>query len=93
ETMPESSLPAVSVIVACYNSEKTIGAMIESVLSQSYTDLELIITDDGSTDGTPEVIRQYAARDSRIIAMRTDIHTAALLRRETWALTGLWDSI
>ena len=74
ETMPESSLPAVSVIVACYNSEKTIGAMIESVLSQSYTDWELIITDDGSTDGTPEVIRQYAARDSRIIAMRTDIH-------------------
>ena len=74
ETMPESSLPAVSVIVACYNSEKTIGAMIESVLSQSYTDWELIITDDGSTDGTPGVIRQYAARDSRIIAMRTDIH-------------------
>lgn len=56
--------PRVSVIMAAYNHAPFIGEAIRSVLNQSFQDFELIITDDGSTDGTPDVIRGFA--DSRI---------------------------
>src|SRR5262245_5671997 len=49
-----------------YNAEKYIGAAIESVIAQTYADWELIVVDDGSTDNTAKVVRQVAARESRI---------------------------
>ena len=54
----------ISVIMATYNRADKIGKAIESVLSQTYTDFELIIVDDGSTDDTLSVLRSYS--DSRI---------------------------
>jgi glycosyltransferase involved in cell wall biosynthesis len=51
--------PLVSVIIPAYNHEKFIGPAIDSVLNQSLTDWELVIVDDGSTDGTAAVIKQY----------------------------------
>lgn len=51
--------PLVSVVIPAYNHERFIGAAIESVLNQSVEDLELVIVDDGSTDGTAEVINSY----------------------------------
>lgn len=56
----------ISVIMPAYNSERYISGAVESVLSQSYTDWELIIVDDGSTDRTPEIIDEYAEKDFRI---------------------------
>ncbi len=56
--------PKISVIIAAYNSEKTIRQTIESVLKQTFNDFELIIINDGSTDSTLEVILQF--QDSRI---------------------------
>lgn len=56
----------ISIVMPAYNSEKYISNAIESVLSQSYTDWELIIVDDGSTDLTPEIIDEYAEKDNRI---------------------------
>jgi glycosyltransferase involved in cell wall biosynthesis len=56
--------PTVSVVIPAYNHERFIGAAIESVLGQSFGDLELIVIDDGSTDGTSEVIQSY--KDSRM---------------------------
>ena len=56
--------PRVSVILASYNHAPFVAQAIESVLSQSFRDYEFIITDDGSSDGTAEVIRRYG--DSRI---------------------------
>jgi glycosyltransferase involved in cell wall biosynthesis len=50
----------------CYNCESTVGAAIESILGQTCSDLELVAVDDGSADGTAEVLRQYASRDSRL---------------------------
>lgn len=54
----------VSVLMCTYNREKFLARAIESVLSQSYEDLEFVIVDDGSTDGTEALIRSYT--DSRI---------------------------
>lgn len=58
--------PLISVIVAAYNASATIGETIESVLSQTCTDLELIIVDDGSTDNTKGITLGYARKDSRV---------------------------
>jgi glycosyltransferase involved in cell wall biosynthesis len=58
--------PAVSVLVTSYNRERYLGAAIESVLAQTFTDFELIVCDDHSTDGTRAVAETYARRDQRI---------------------------
>lgn len=51
--------PTVSVVLPVYDRAGTIARAIESVLAQSFTDLELIVIDDGSTDATPEIVRGY----------------------------------
>lgn len=56
----------ISVITICYNSKDQIEKAISSVLGQSYHDLEYLVVDGGSTDGTVEIIRSHAARDPRI---------------------------
>ncbi|NDV25055.1 glycosyltransferase [Desulfovibrio sp. JC010] len=60
------SSPKVSVTMPCYNCASTVGAAIESILGQSFEDLELVAVDDGSTDNTAEVLREYAGRDTRL---------------------------
>lgn len=59
-----SSQVVVGMLV--HNAEKTLARSIESVLGQSHGDLRLIVSDDASTDGSLEICREYAARDSRI---------------------------
>lgn len=56
----------VSVVLPVFNGEAFVSRSIESVLAQSYGDLELIIVDDGSTDETPAIADAFAARDSRV---------------------------
>lgn len=58
----------ISVIMPAYNVKKYISRCIDSILNQSYKDFELIIIDDGSTDGTDKIIDEYALKDKRIIA-------------------------
>lgn len=55
-----------SVIMPSYNSEKTISKSIQSVLDQTYCDWELIVIDDGSTDGTRKIIDSFVKKDSRV---------------------------
>ena len=57
---------AVSVIVPVYNAEKTLPACLESILGQSFEDMEVLAVDDGSTDGSLRVLRDFAARDPRV---------------------------
>jgi len=52
----------VNVIIAVYNGEKYLGETIESVLAQTYSPIELIIVDDGSQDGTKQVVQKYASK-------------------------------
>lgn len=62
--------PHHSVIVPAYNAPRTIRTTVESVLSQTTTDLELIVIDDGSADQTPAVVSSYADRDPRVRLIR-----------------------
>ncbi|NOV28829.1 glycosyltransferase [Methylomonas sp. ZR1] len=60
------SLPAISVIMTVYNTQRYLTEAIQSILSQSFTDFELVIVDDGSTDGSPEILKNLAQQDSRV---------------------------
>ena len=63
---PAKGTPLVSVIMPAFNAERFIERSIESVLDQSYNHFELIIVNDGSTDGTEELVKRFAAKDPRI---------------------------
>lgn len=58
--------PLISIIMPCYNASQFIKESIESVLSQTYENWELIIVDDGSTDDTATIIKIYVAADNRV---------------------------
>ena len=62
----------VSIITPCYNDERYIAETIESVLSQTYPFWEMIIVDDGSADGSAEIVRGFLSLDSRIRYFRQD---------------------
>ena len=62
----------VSVLLPCYRSERFVRRAVESVLSQSMTDWELVACDNASDDGTYELLQEYAARDRRIVALRNE---------------------
>ncbi len=65
--MSESITPEISVIMSVYNSERFLKESLDSILSQSFKDFELIITDDSSTDGTLKILEDYTSKDPRII--------------------------
>jgi glycosyltransferase involved in cell wall biosynthesis len=62
--------PLVSIITPTYNHEKYIGACLDSVITQTYRHWEQIVVDDGSTDGTWDIVCEYATRDDRIRPLR-----------------------
>ena len=55
-----------SIIIAVYNKEKYIGQTIESILKQKYENYELILIDDGSTDSSYEICKEYANKNKKI---------------------------
>ena len=59
-------MPGISVILPVYQGEKYLKKCVESVQNQSFTDWELVIVDDGSTDGTSSICDECAAADERI---------------------------
>lgn len=59
-------MPKLSIIVTAYNIENYLAQCLDSVIGQTLDDLEIIVVDDGSTDGTVQIIRDYAERDNRI---------------------------
>jgi len=63
--------PAVSIVMAAKNYAKFLPAAVDSVFAQSFTDWELIIIDDGSTDATPAAVKPYLA-DARVRCLRSD---------------------
>ena len=64
--LSESAMPLISVAMPVYNGEAHLAEALESILAQTYTNFELIIIDDGSTDNSLQVLLQYQKRDIRI---------------------------
>jgi glycosyltransferase involved in cell wall biosynthesis len=67
---PRSNLPLVSVIIPAYNAEAFIERTLNSVCSQTYQNLEVLVVDDGSSDRTSDIVQQVAAADSRVQLLR-----------------------
>ncbi len=65
------STKTVEILLATYNSEKYLEELLSSLISQTYHDFKIIVSDDCSTDGTVEILRQFAASDNRIIIENT----------------------
>ena len=65
------SMPKISIIIPTYNSSLFIKRTIQSVINQTYTDWELLIIDDQSTDNTVELINEYVKQDKRIKLLKT----------------------
>lgn len=62
--------PLVSILIPVYNRESMIGAALDSALTQTYSNLEIVVGDNNSTDRTFEIVQEYAQRDSRIRCFR-----------------------
>ncbi len=59
-------MPKLSVVIPVYNVERYLRECLDSVLAQTLKDIEIICVDDGSTDSSPEILREYAAADGRV---------------------------
>ncbi len=75
--------PLVSVITPTYNAELFISATIESVCAQTYTNWELVIVDDASSDTTVDILKKYAAADDRIKFHTLETNSGAAIARNT----------
>lgn len=72
--------PLVSVIVPAYNAESCIGQALDSALSQTYDQIEVLVVDDGSRDRTADVARAFAERDPRVRVFRQENAGVAMAR-------------
>ncbi|MBV9292895.1 MAG: glycosyltransferase family 2 protein [Frankiales bacterium] len=67
-------MPLVSVVVPVYNVAPYVERCLDSILAQTWHELDIVIVDDGSTDGSGEIAASYADRDRRVRVVRTDNH-------------------
>lgn len=80
---PASMGPKVSVLMAAFNAEDNIETAIRSVLDQSWRNLEVVVTDDASTDNTWAVIQRLASADERVVPLRHEVNGGAYMARNT----------
>ena len=64
--------PLISVVIPVYNVESYLRRCLDTVLAQTYQNIEIIIVDDGSTDSSGRICREYASKDSRIVVIRQE---------------------
>ncbi len=77
----KQQMPLISVIIPAYNAENSIAASLDSVRRQSFDQFELVAVNDGSTDGTAEILMEYADRDNRIKLVNISNHGVNFARR------------
>ncbi|WP_418374478.1 glycosyltransferase family 2 protein [Agathobacter sp.] len=85
----------VSIIMAAYNAEKTIGKAIKSVLNQTYTNFELLVVDDASKDKTVKIVKKFCEQDKRVKLFLNDENKGISYTRKM-ALdnaNGMWIAI
>ncbi|MFC4025022.1 glycosyltransferase family 2 protein [Oceanobacillus longus] len=73
--------PKVSVIIPAYNSELGIRVAIDSILSQTWNNLEVLVVDDCSTDDTAQIIAQYTYNDTRVRLLKTPVNSGPYIAR------------
>ena len=81
-------MPLISVLIPCHNAAPWLQAAVDSVRSQTHRDLEILVYDDGSTDGSGDIIRKLAVADSRKgekLVLVTDRKDADVTRLAEWA--------
>lgn len=86
--------PIVSIVMPVYNGERFLREAIDSVLGQTFTQFELIVVDDCSTDSTPAILAEYAARDPRLAIVKNarNMKLPASLNAGFAAARGQWFS-
>lgn len=72
----------VSILIPCYNVEKFLPHCLDSIIKQTYNDLQIILIDDGSKDNTWGILQEYAAKDSRVEVYHQDNHGVAYTRNQ-----------
>lgn len=80
---PRSGDAKISVLMPACDARDTIAVAIESVLNQTWSNLELIVVDDGSHDDTWQIVQSFAARDPRVLALRHEQNRGAYAARNT----------
>jgi glycosyltransferase involved in cell wall biosynthesis len=70
--------PCVSVGLPVYNGERYLSAALDSILAQTFEDFELVVSDNGSTDGTQEIVRDFLGRDDRVRYVRVEDNRGAM---------------
>jgi glycosyltransferase involved in cell wall biosynthesis len=75
------SMEKVSIIIPAYNAAQMIGTAIESLLLQTWENLEILVADDCSTDGTGEVVEEFARRDARVRLLRGETNSGPYVAR------------
>ena len=84
-------MPKISVVIPVYNTEHFLARVIDSVLAQTFTDFELILIDDGSTDTSGEICDRYEVTDGRIRVKHSSNHGVSAARNSGINLaTGEW---
>lgn len=66
--------PKISIIVPVYNAEESLSQCLDSLVGQTLLDVEIICVNDGSSDGTLEILQKYATADDRVIIMNQPNH-------------------
>ena len=74
------SQPTISIIVPVYNVERYLPQCLDSLINQTYKDLEIICINDGSTDGSLEILKEYAEKDSRVKVVSKENEGASVAR-------------
>ena len=77
-----SSASAVSVIIPVYKAEKYLRQCLDSICGQTLKDIEIICVDDGSTDSSPEILKEYREKDERVIVVRQENAGAGAARNK-----------
>ena len=91
ENLSETKSPLISVALPIYNGERYLAEAIDSILAQTFTDFELIIIDDGSTDSSLDILRVYEKRDARIrLISRENRNLVATLNEIIDLARGTW---
>lgn len=84
-------MPEVSILIPAYNAENYLSQCLDSVLAQTFRDMQVVVIDDGSKDGTWKILQEYAAKDERIEIHHQENHGVAETRNSLLSYSlGEW---